>query len=264
MRARPAAPPLYVVADAGVLGTARLPAAVNAMAEEGVRWIQLRAKQLSGAELWRLAGACARGLAGSGVVLWVNDRADLVAVLAAGGKPEEGAQPEAGSGRVLAPGPGREGELAPAPGAPPDWRRTGGQGLRWGLHLGQDDLPPAAARPLVGPEVWIGRSTHDPAQVVGAEADPEVDVIAFGPIFPTSGKERPDPPVGLAGLRQARATTGKPLVAIGGIYAGNIAEVLAAGADCAAVLGAVCRGDVRHNCRELLAAVGAGRRCASS
>jgi len=154
----------------------------------------------------------------------------------------------------------------------------GGPGgrLRWGLHLGQADLPPAAARPLVGPGAWIGLSTHDPAQLARATADPEVDVVALGPIFPTASKERPDPPVGLAGLAQARATTGKPLVAIGGINRGNIARVLAAGADAAAVLGAVCRGDVRRNCRELLAAAaaapapasrqgqGQGRACASS
>jgi thiamine-phosphate pyrophosphorylase len=221
MRARPPALPLYVIADAQVLGVARLPDAVAAMAEEGVAWIQLRGKRLSGAELWRLAEACVRRLAGSAAVLWVDDRADLVAALGPAG------------------------------------------GLQRGLHLGQADLPPAAARPLVGPEAWIGLSTHDPAQLALAAADPEVDVVACGPIFPTTGKERPDPPVGLAGLRRARAATAKPLVAIGGIDAGNIAQVLAAGADAAAVLGAACRGDVRHNCRRLAAAA-QGRACASS
>jgi thiamine-phosphate pyrophosphorylase len=64
--------------------------------------------------------------------------------------------------------------------------------------------------------------------------------------------------VGLAFVRWARARTAKPLVAIGGIDAGNVAEVLAAGADAAAVIGAVCRGDVRENCRRLLAAAGRG------
>jgi thiamine-phosphate pyrophosphorylase len=90
-----------------------------------------------------------------------------------------------------------------------------------------------------------------------------VDVIAVGPVFPTTGKQRPDAVVGLLFVTRARARTAKRLVAIGGIDAGNVAAVLAAGADAAAVLGAVCRGDVRANCRRLLAAA-AARECASS
>lgn len=131
-----------------------------------------------------------------------------------------------------------------------------------GVHLGQADLPPEAARRVAGEGVRIGLSTHDDAQLAAADADPEVDVIAVGPVFPTSGKERPDPVVGLSFVTQARARTVKRLVAIGGIDAGNIGRVLAAGADAAAVLGAVCRGDVGANCRRLLAA--AARGCASS
>jgi thiamine-phosphate pyrophosphorylase len=132
-----------------------------------------------------------------------------------------------------------------------------------GLHLGQADLPPAAARSVVGRSVRIGLSTHDERQLRAADEDPEVDVIAVGPVFPTTGKERPDPVVGLEFVRRARALLGpskKRLVAIGGIGAGNIGEVLAAGADAAAVLGAVCRGDVRVSCRLLLEATG----CAST
>lgn len=137
-----------------------------------------------------------------------------------------------------------------------------------GLHLGQADLPPAAARGVVGRSVRIGLSTHDERQLRAADEDPEVDVIAVGPVFPTTGKERPDPVVGLEFVRRARALLGpskKRLVAIGGIGAGNVAEVLAAGADAAAVLGAVCKGDVgdiRGDCRRLLAAAVAG--CAST
>ena len=125
-----------------------------------------------------------------------------------------------------------------------------------GLHVGQTDLPPGAARRVVGPGVLIGLSTHTEEQVAAADSDPDVDVIAVGPVFPTTGKDRPDPVVGLPFVRQARARTEKTLVAIGGIDAGNVAEVLAAGADFAVVLGAVCRGDVRANCRRLLAAAG--------
>ncbi len=126
-----------------------------------------------------------------------------------------------------------------------------------GLHVGQTDLPPAAARTVVGEEKWIGLSTHNEEQLAAADEDPEVDVVAVGPVFPTAGKERPDPVVGLDFVRRARARTAKPLVAIGGIDAGNVADVLAAGADAAVVLGAVCRGeDVRTACLRLLDAAG--------
>lgn len=132
-----------------------------------------------------------------------------------------------------------------------------------GVHLGQADLPPAAARRVVGRGVRIGLSTHDREQLAAADADPDVDVIAVGPVFDTASKQRPDPVVGLPFVAQARHGTAKRLVAIGGIDAGNIAEVLAAGADAAAVLGAVCRGDIRANCRRLLAAAPQSE-CASS
>jgi len=124
-----------------------------------------------------------------------------------------------------------------------------------GLHLGQADLPPAAARRLVGDGPWIGLSTHDAAQLAAADEDADVDVVAVGPVFPTRGKEAPDPVVGLQFVGAARERTTKTLVAIGGIDAGNVGRVLAAGADAAAVLSAICRGDVGANCRRLLRAV---------
>lgn len=138
-----------------------------------------------------------------------------------------------------------------------------------GLHLGQADLAPSAARWVVGRRVRLGLSTHDEAQLAAADADPEVEVIAVGPVFPTTGKERPDPVVGLDFVRWARARTAKRLVAIGGIGADNVASVLAAGADAAAVIGAICRGDARDldaNCRQLLAAASNTARasCAST
>ncbi len=130
-----------------------------------------------------------------------------------------------------------------------------------GLHVGQRDLPPAAARRVVGGGVRIGLSTHDEEQLAAADEDPDVDVIAVGPVFPTTGKAHPDPVVGLDFVRWARERTRKRLVAIGGIDAGNLAAVLAAGADAGG--GArrrLQRGirDMRANCRRLLAAAGAG------
>ncbi|MDP9119946.1 MAG: thiamine phosphate synthase [Acidobacteriota bacterium] len=199
---------IYAIADVDALHPLPAPAAVAEMAAAGIRSIQLRAKKLPGDELYRVAEGCCEALAGSGAELWIDDRADVAALL-----------PVAG------------------------------------LHLGQTDLPPSAARRVLGGAVWIGLSSHGKKQVIAADAEPEVDVIAVGPIFPTTGKERPGPAVGLALLRWARVRTRKPLIAIGGIDADNVAAVLAAGADRAAVLGAVCRGAVGENCRRLLAAV---------
>lgn len=127
-----------------------------------------------------------------------------------------------------------------------------------GVHLGQEDLAPAAVRLVVGEEIWIGRSTHDRRQLEEAAVDPEVDVVAVGPVFPTSGKAAPDPVVGLAALSRLRRLTDKPLVAIGGIDAGNLASVIEAGADCVAVLGAVCRPPVAESAARLVAAAKGG------
>lgn len=127
-----------------------------------------------------------------------------------------------------------------------------------GVHLGQTDLPPAAARRAVGPGLWIGSSTHDPQQVRAADRDEAVDVIAIGPVFETGTKENPDPVVGLGMVRRARALTGKPLVAIGGIDHTNIGDVIAAGADAAAVISAVCTEDVMGDVRRLAEAAHRG------
>lgn len=123
-----------------------------------------------------------------------------------------------------------------------------------GVHLGRGDLPAAAARSLLPAVVGIGVSTHDRDQLDEAQADPAADWVALGPIFPTSTKENPDPVVGLEGLAALRARTSKPLIAIGGIDAGNVAAVLAAGADSVAVISAITDGDIAANCRRLLAA----------
>lgn len=106
-----------------------------------------------------------------------------------------------------------------------------------GVHLGQDDLPPAEARKILGPDAIIGYSTHDLEQVNTAIGLP-VDYVAFGPVFATDTKDNPDPTVGLELLKQAKQIAGKmPLVAIGGITKDRLNSVLAAGADSAAMIG---------------------------
>ena len=106
-----------------------------------------------------------------------------------------------------------------------------------GVHVGQDDLPPTEARKLLAPETIIGFSSHSLEQAKAALNEP-VDYIAIGPVFGTATKERPDPTVGLQTVRNVRELVGPdfPLVAIGGIDHTNIAAVLAAGADSAAVI----------------------------
>ena len=98
-----------------------------------------------------------------------------------------------------------------------------------GVHVGQDDLAPAQARALVGPARVIGRSTHAPEQAAAADADPDVDYLAVGPVHATPTKPG-RPAAGLAYVAHAAATVAKPWFAIGGLHAGNVHEVLAQGA----------------------------------
>ena len=108
-----------------------------------------------------------------------------------------------------------------------------------GVHLGQDDMPPAAARRLLGDKAVIGYSTHSVEQAKKALTLP-IDYIAIGPIFATSTKTNPSPTLGLAGLRAARHAVGNvQLVAIGGISHSNAREVIDAGADSVAVISAL-------------------------
>lgn len=110
-----------------------------------------------------------------------------------------------------------------------------------GVHVGQDDMPVAAVRELVGPELLIGLSTHSPAQI--DQADPAlVDYIGVGPVHETPTKPG-RPAVGLELVRYAAANAPVPFFAIGGIDAGNLAGVLAAGASRVCVLRAVADAD---------------------
>ena len=109
-----------------------------------------------------------------------------------------------------------------------------------GVHLGQDDLPLADARRLLGPEAIIGLSTHNPEQVREAAAL-QPDYIGFGPIFSTATKTDHDPVVGLEGLRAIRTLTTLPIFAIGGITPQHVTDILTAGADGLAVISAILK-----------------------
>jgi thiamine-phosphate pyrophosphorylase len=122
-----------------------------------------------------------------------------------------------------------------------------------GVHLGQDDLPVSAAHEILGPHKIIGFSTHNVAQAEAAAREGIADYIGFGPIYPTASKERADPVQGLDGLRLVRSRVKLPIVAIGGITAATMPEVLAAGADAVAMIGEIVHAeDVRAKVRALL------------
>jgi thiamine-phosphate pyrophosphorylase len=109
-----------------------------------------------------------------------------------------------------------------------------------GVHLGQGDLSPAAARKIFdevkdGRTRIVGFSTHNLTQLREAGSMP-IDYIAVGPVFATASKANPDPVIGVEGVCRAREATAKPLVAIGGITRLNAQQVREAGADSVAVI----------------------------
>jgi thiamine-phosphate pyrophosphorylase len=123
-----------------------------------------------------------------------------------------------------------------------------------GVHVGQEDLSPEGARKVIGPDLWLGVSTHNPEQLREADAT-TADYLAIGPVFATSSKERPDPIVGLEGVRRVKALTRKPLVAIGGITRTNARAVIEAGADAVAVISDLS-GEPRKSAEEFFRILG--------
>jgi thiamine-phosphate pyrophosphorylase len=164
----------------------------------GSRWLQLRAKTLSGGAFLEAATRIQALANANGARLIVNDRADVARLSGAAG-----------------------------------------------VHVGQDDLAPAAARSIVGPHALIGFSTHTEAQLDAAVAQP-VNYIAIGPVFGTATKDTGYTAVGLDRVRYAAAAIARAsssdldrtrgVVAIGGITLDTAAAVLAAGATAVAVI----------------------------
>lgn len=135
----------------------------------------------------------------------------------------------------------------------PDIARLSGADI---VHVGQDDLPVAAVRRIAGTGLLVGKSTHTPAQFGAALAE-EPDYLAVGPMFPTPTKPQEHiagPPM----LAQVAGRTALPLVAIGGITAANVEEVLRAGANCLCVCAAVISAaDPEEAARSLAARIAA-------
>jgi thiamine-phosphate pyrophosphorylase len=133
-----------------------------------------------------------------------------------------------------------------------------------GVHVGQDDLPPAGIRAIVGLDLIVGLSTHTTGQIVAAVQEP-VSYIAIGPVFGSGTKDTGYTAVGLSRVREAAGhahAAAKPVVAIGGITVDRAAEVIEAGADAVAVIsGLLTAGDPGRTTRAYLEqAAGARRR----
>jgi thiamine-phosphate pyrophosphorylase len=128
-----------------------------------------------------------------------------------------------------------------------------------GVHLGDEDLPPAEARRLVGSDLLVGRTCRtleDARRAIGEGADH----VGYGPVFPSRTKPLAVAPRGLDALRATCDALPAPVVAISGIGADNVADVARAGAACAAVIEAVfAGGDARENAARLAGAFAAGR-----
>src|SRR3954465_4209116 len=120
-----------------------------------------------------------------------------------------------------------------------------------GVHVGQDDGTPAAARAVVGPDRIVGRSTHAPAQADAADADPDVDYLAVGPVHETPTKAG-RPAAGLEYVEYAAHTVTKPWFAIGGLDAENLHDVVARGARRAVVVRAIADADDPQSAAEAL------------
>jgi thiamine-phosphate pyrophosphorylase len=111
-----------------------------------------------------------------------------------------------------------------------------------GVHVGQDDMSPAEARAIVGPDRIVGRSTHAAEQADAAEADPDVDYMAVGPVWATPTKLG-RPAAGLDYVEYAARTVTKPWFAIGGIDATNLSTVVEHGASRIVVVRAITESD---------------------
>jgi thiamine-phosphate pyrophosphorylase len=121
-----------------------------------------------------------------------------------------------------------------------------------GVHLGQDDMPYEAARGILGEKAIIGITAHTVEEAFEAQ-QMGADYVGLSPIFPTATKTDAGPAAGLALVEEAARSIRIPKVAIGGINEANMKKVLAAGADCVAMISAVVTSeDIEGTVRRIL------------
>ena len=200
--------PLCAIIDADVAARAGWPVIdlAKAFLDGGARFLQLRAKSMSGGQMLETATAIAALARSCGARVIINDRADVA-------------------------------------------RLSGADGV----HVGQEDLAPAAVRAIAGDGAIVGLSTHTVDQLERAAGEP-VSYLAIGPVFGTTTKATGYDAVGLGMVREASrraAERGLPLVAIGGITLDLAPSVIAAGAASVAVIGdLLSTGDPAKRTRE--------------
>jgi thiamine-phosphate pyrophosphorylase len=182
---------LYLVTDRQQACGRPLVDVVHAALDGGVDAVQLREKDLLGAELLRLATRLRKLTTRYAAALLINDRIDVALAADADG-----------------------------------------------VHLGQNAIPPADARRVVGPTRLVGISTHSPAEAAAA-VDGGADFVVFGPVYRTPSKTPFGPPRGPDALAEVTASVRLPVFAIGGITAERVAEVRRAGAAGVAVISAI-------------------------
>jgi thiamine-phosphate pyrophosphorylase len=129
-----------------------------------------------------------------------------------------------------------------------------------GVHVGQADMTPADARVLIGPGKILGLSITSEADLDRSDLS-GVDYLGVGPIYASPTKADAAPPMALGGLAAIAGRTKLPIVAIGGLHAGNAAEAIAAGASGVAVVSAICSApDAEVAARELADVVAEAQR----
>ncbi len=202
MRSLPSAG-LYGILDTRWLSLAELPIAGQAYLDGGCDILQLRMKDVSDQERLEAQRAVSAVAEAWGKPVWlvINDRADLAKVLL---------------------------DESPSNVTPM-------------LHLGQDDIPPKVARDLLGQDIVIGLSTHNPEQVAQACRE-DVDYLGYGPVYPTPTKANPDPTTGVEGLTLALEVASKPIVAIGGITQESATDLRVLGARWVVVISDLLKG----------------------
>ncbi len=124
-----------------------------------------------------------------------------------------------------------------------------------GVHVGQADLPAVVVRRLIGPDKWLGLSVSNAEQLAAVPHD-VVDHLGVGPVYPTGTKTDASPVIDLTAFASLVASSRWPVVAIGGIQAGNCLPLLQAGARGVAVVSAICgQDDPARATAELLAKI---------
>jgi thiamine-phosphate pyrophosphorylase len=198
---------LYLVTDRSLCGPRTIDEIIMAAVDGGVRYVQLREKNISTRFFIEEAQRIKLLLKPFRIPLIINDRVDVA--LAAGAD---------------------------------------------GVHLGQDDMPCALARTMLGEEALIGLSVECWDDVVKAQ-EQDVDYLGVSPVFPTPTKTDTKGYWGLAGLAKIKLYSRHPLVAIGGINKTNAAATIRAGADCLAVVSAICAASDPRRAAQQLAAI---------